>query len=174
VVTIREFRAGDEPVLWTLSVLPNVGATGDPGMTLALPAAAAAPTQFGDLADVTASFTTAGGAFLVAEHRGHLVGMGGFRPNPQGQAEVLRVRVHPAMRRAGVGRALMAALESRAHERGLPEMFLDTATNQSEAMAFYQALGYREIGRQTRPEWSWTLVYFVKPLSSPLATGTRA
>ena len=163
---IREFRAGDEPVLWTLSVLPNVGATGDPEMTLALPPAVAAPTQFGDLADVTTSFTLAGGAFLVAEHDGHLVGMGGFRPNRHGRAEVLRVRVHPAVRRAGVGRALMAGLASRARERGLTAMFLDTATNQPEAMAFYRALGYREIGRQTRSDWSWTLVYFVKPLHS--------
>jgi hypothetical protein len=61
----------------------------------------------------------------------------------------------------------MAGLESRPRECGLTAMFLDTATNQPEAMAFYRALGYREIGWQTRPDWSWTLVYSVKPLPRP-------
>ncbi|MEV6521963.1 GNAT family N-acetyltransferase [Longispora sp. NPDC051575] len=160
MVTIRGFQDADAPLVWTLSTLPNVGATADASMPLALEPAAGPPAAFDDLADVRASF--AGGDFLVAEHDGHLVGMGGFVPNADGQAEVLRVRVHPATRRQGVGRALMAALEDRAAASGLREMFLDTATNQPEAVAFYQGLGYREIGRETRPEWTWTLVYFTK------------
>jgi ribosomal protein S18 acetylase RimI-like enzyme len=164
VVTIREFCDADAAVLWTLSVLPNIGFTADPTMPLALPAADAAPSGFPDLADVHAAFTHVGGLFLVAEHDGHLVGMGGFRPNPNGQAEVLRVRTHPAMRRRGIGRSLMTELETRAREQGLAEMFLDTATNQPEAVSFYQSLGYHEVGRETHPEWSWTLVYFIKPL----------
>jgi hypothetical protein len=48
----------------------------------------------------------------------------------------------------------------------LAEMFLDTATNQPEAMAFYQHLGYREIGRRHKPGWSWTLVDYVKTESA--------
>jgi len=31
----------------------------------------------------------------------------------------------------------------------------DTATNQPGAMAFYAALGYREVRRKSRPDWSW-------------------
>lgn len=165
MTTIREYLPRDAPVLWTLSTLPNIGETAVPSAPLDLPAAPAAPIQFADLADISANFITPGGAFLVAEHDGHLVGMGGFRPNARGQAEVLRVRVHPALRRVGVGRALMEDLEARAAARGLSEMFLDTATNMPEAMAFYQALGYRETGRETRPEWSWTLVYYIKQLA---------
>ena len=164
MVNIREFRDADAPVLWTLSALPNIGFTADPAMPLDLPAADSPPPGFPDLADVQAAFTYAGGLFLVAEHDGHLVGMGGFRPNAKGQAEVLRVRTHPATRRRGIGQSLMSALETRAREQGLAEMFLDTATNQPEAVAFYRSLGYHEIGRETRPEWSWTLIYYVKPL----------
>jgi ribosomal protein S18 acetylase RimI-like enzyme len=165
VVTVREFRERDAGVLWTLSVLPNIGFTAAPTVPLALPAADAAPSSFPDLSDVHVAFTQVGGLFLVAEHEGHLVGMGGFRPNAKSQAEVLRVRTHPATRRCGVGRSLMAGLETQAREQGLAEMFLDTATNQPEAVAFYRSLGYEETGRETRPEWSWTLVYFIKPLS---------
>jgi ribosomal protein S18 acetylase RimI-like enzyme len=58
----------------------------------------------------------------------------------------------------------MTGLESRARDHGYTEMFLDTAANQPEAVAFYQALGYHEAGRETRPQWSWTLIYFTKPL----------
>ncbi|MBR7835566.1 GNAT family N-acetyltransferase [Actinospica durhamensis] len=166
MTTIREFDPRDAPVLWTLSTLPNVGETADASVPLDLPAAAAAPIEFADLADITAGFIRPGGVFLVAEHRGHLVGMGGFRPNARGQAEVLRVRVHPAARRLGIGRALMEDLEIRATAGGFQEMFLDTATNMPEAMAFYQALGYRETGRETQPDWTWTLVYYTKQLST--------
>jgi ribosomal protein S18 acetylase RimI-like enzyme len=54
------------------------------------------------------------------------------------------------------------ALERRAVELGFAEVHLDTATNQPEAVAFYEALGYRRVGEETRPEWAWTLVYFTK------------
>lgn len=165
VTTIREFHPGDAPALWTLSTLPNVGHTADVTVPIELPAASAAPVQFADLADIPANFILLGGVFLVAEHHGHPVGMGGFRPNARGQAEVLRVRIHPALRRTGIGRALMEDLEIRAAGHGFHEMFLDTATNMPEAMAFYEALGYQEMGRETRSDWSWTLVYYTKQLA---------
>ena len=162
MVGIREFRDEDAPILWALNSLPNIGATADPDVPLRLLPAAEPPVGFPDLADVRGCFVDVGGDFLVAELGGCIVGMGGIRPNPAGQAEVLRIRVHPAARRRGVGRELMAALEKRANELGLPEMHLDTATNQPEAIAFYRSLGYREIGREHQPSWSWTLVYFAK------------
>ncbi|WP_018348054.1 GNAT family N-acetyltransferase [Longispora albida] len=166
MVIVRDFRAADAPVLWTLSTLPNIGATADPDRPLALPPAAEAPAAFSDLADIPGEFD----AFVVAEYEGHIVGMGGFARNDQGQAEVYRVRVHPATRRLGVGRAVMAGLESRAAELGLTEMYLDTATNQPEAVAFYRGLGYEELGTETRPEWTWTLVYFRKVLTAYSST----
>ena len=58
----------------------------------------------------------------------------------------------------------MEALETRALELGVRELHLDTATNQPEAVAFYRGIGYEEVRQEARPEWSWTLVYFVKSL----------
>jgi ribosomal protein S18 acetylase RimI-like enzyme len=164
VISIRAFREEDSPLLWTLSILPNIGHTADPQVPLPLPPAVEPPASSPDLADVCLNFHRAGGDFLIGMFDGHLVGMGGVRPNDRGQAEVLRVRVHPAVRRRGVGRALMTALEARAAQLRLVEMHLDTATNQPEAMAFYRRLGYREVGREHQPGWSWTLVYLVKSL----------
>jgi N-acetylglutamate synthase-like GNAT family acetyltransferase len=161
---VRRFRRGDGPTLWTLNNLPNVGSTTDTSLPLALPRAALPPPEFPDLANIEESFIAAGGDFFVAEQNGHLVGMAGLRGNAKGQAEVLRVRVHPAVRRFGIGRALMEAVEHRAAQLGYQETFLDTATNQPDAVAFYDALGYREVGRESRPDWRWTLVYFAKQL----------
>jgi ribosomal protein S18 acetylase RimI-like enzyme len=58
----------------------------------------------------------------------------------------------------------MRELETRAVALGLSSLHLDTADNQPDALAFYRALGYQETGRETQPDWSWTLVYFVKQL----------
>jgi ribosomal protein S18 acetylase RimI-like enzyme len=151
-------------VLWALNALPNIGETADPAVPVPLPAATRAPATFPDLADIDTTFLAVGGEFLVVELDGHLVGMGGFRPDADGGAEVLRVRVHPATRRRGIGRALMSELERCAVAGGLRSLHLDTATNQPEAMAFYRALGYREVGRERQPDWTWTLVYYVKSL----------
>ncbi|GIM95464.1 GNAT family N-acetyltransferase [Paractinoplanes toevensis] len=169
MLTVRRFRDTDAGVLWALNALPNIGETADPAVPIPLPAAAEAPANFPDLADIEGTFLATGGEFLVVELDGHVVGMGGYRPDAGERAEVLRVRVHPATRRRGIGRALMAELERRATADGLRSMHLDTATNQPAAMAFYQDLGYREVGREHQPGWTWTLVYYVKSLSDVTA-----
>ncbi len=160
MLVVRPVTADDRPVIWALNALPNVGATRDDDCPLDLPPAADPPTSFPDLATVPESFTDAGGEFLVVTDGPHLVGMGGLRPTGDGRAEVQRVRVHPARRRLGVGTLLMQSLEAAAAARGLRELHLDTASNQPEAVAFYGALGYERTGTETRPEWSWTLVFF--------------
>lgn len=121
---------------------------------------------FSDLADPDSTFTSVGGELLVVELNGSIAAMGGFRPMAQmpERAEILRVRVHPAKRRLGLGAAIMTRLESDAARRGFRQAWLDTATNQPEAMAFYLSLGYREQGRETRARWDWTLVYYLKDL----------
>jgi ribosomal protein S18 acetylase RimI-like enzyme len=162
MITTRQARRADQPRLWALNSLPNIGSTGDPLLPIHPPVPHRQPPAFPDLADVEGSFIDRGGDFIVAEDGDQVVGMGGYRPNNLRQAEVLRVRVHPAVRRRGVGRAVMAELEARAATAGFTEMHLDTATNQPEAVRFYESLGYREVGRETHPEWHWTLVYFSK------------
>jgi ribosomal protein S18 acetylase RimI-like enzyme len=162
VVTARRARNEDTPWLWALNNVPNIGSTADPTTPLKLLIPDGPPPSFPDLADVEANFLRAGGDFVVVQEKDAIVGMGGFRPRLDGRAEMLRVRVHPARRRLGIGRELVSELERRALDAGFFGIHLDTATNQPEAVAFYQALGYREVGRESRPAWSWTLVYFVK------------
>jgi ribosomal protein S18 acetylase RimI-like enzyme len=58
----------------------------------------------------------------------------------------------------------MSALELRARELGFEELHLDTTVEQPEAIAFYRALGYSEVGRELFPNWE--LIYFTKPVLS--------
>ena len=89
--------------MWALNALPNIGETADPSVPLDLGTPDSPPAAFPDLADVTSTFIDAGGDFIVATHDGHLVGMGGYRPADEQTVEILRVRVHPAMRRKAWG-----------------------------------------------------------------------
>ena len=162
MATTRRARREDTPRLWALNDIPNIGRTADQTQPIHLPIPDGPPSAFPDLADVEANFVQAGGDFIVVGQDDAIVGMGGFRPRPDGRAEMLRVRVHPARRRLGIGRALVFELEKRTQDMGFVGVHLDTATNQPEAVDFYRALEYREVGRESRPEWSWTLVYFTK------------
>jgi ribosomal protein S18 acetylase RimI-like enzyme len=167
MLTIRRVESRDLPVVWALSVLPNVGETADRSIAFPLPPTETIPTNaFADLGDPDRTFTAAGGELIVAELDGHIAAMGGFRPviEVPDRVEILRVRVHPARRRLGLGTAVMNTLETTAAARGYRQAWLDTASNQPEAMAFYRSLGYQESRRETRPEWHWTLVFYLKDL----------
>jgi GNAT superfamily N-acetyltransferase len=50
--------------------------------------------------------------------------------------------VHPRWRRRGIGRLLMAQLESAAWEAGHRDLWLETHTAWEAAVKFYQSLGY--------------------------------
>lgn len=167
VTAVRRATTQDSARIWALNNLPNVGWTSDPTLPLELESPPGPPEAFPDLENVQQSFVAIGGDFfVVVDDQDHVLGMGGFKPASPDAVEVLRVRVHPATRRRGIGRMLMARIEERAFELGYGATTLDTATNQPEAVAFYEGLGYRELRRESRPEWTWTLVYFEKVLGS--------
>lgn len=165
-MVLRRADAADASRLCALNGLPNVGYTADPTLPLAAPEPVDGAGAFPDLSDVAATFVGIGGEFLVVEQEGYVVGMGGYKPTAPDSVEILRVRVHPAMRRRGVGRVLMRGLEEQAHMASFRRAHLDTADNQPEALAFYQGLGYTEVRRETQPDWNWTLVFFEMALQA--------
>jgi ribosomal protein S18 acetylase RimI-like enzyme len=61
-------------------------------------------------------------------------------PSKRHHAEVSKVLVDPAFRRAGVARALMREIELRAAQEGRWLLTLDTAGDAAEAL--YRSLGY--------------------------------
>jgi N-acetylglutamate synthase-like GNAT family acetyltransferase len=76
----------------------------------------------------------------------HVVGYGGLEG--KGADRLLRsVIVHPDRRSAGVGRAIVAALEQEARELGVLRLHLLTTT----AAPFFRAMSYAAASRDTAP-----------------------
>jgi GNAT superfamily N-acetyltransferase len=85
------------------------------------------------------------GAFLVAYLDGVPVGAGGWRSHGEGTAELKRMYTDPGVRKRGVARAVLAAIEESARAAGRTRMILECGWKQPEAIAFYQANGYERI-----------------------------
>lgn len=56
--------------------------------------------------------------------------------------EVKRMYVAPAARGEGLGRAILARIESEAERQGLRVMRLETGNRQTEALSLYRSAGY--------------------------------
>ena len=82
------------------------------------------------------------GCFLLAVVDGIPVGCGGFRRLDRRRAEIKRMYLDPAVRGRGMGRVLLADLEIRAGMAGYCEVWLETGTEQPEAIALYVSSGY--------------------------------
>jgi GNAT superfamily N-acetyltransferase len=90
-------------------------------------------------------FRPPAGLFLVAEVDGVPAGCGAWRVHGPGVVEVKRVYVEPAFRRRGLAELLMAALETSAARAGHGAVVLNCGDRQPEALALYEAGGYRPV-----------------------------
>ena len=166
MIEVRPFEPDDLPALWALAHLPDSGVTEDLTVPVPLAPRRTPPTGPADLVDPESEVVARGGRLFVATRDGHVVGVGGLRPvhhRPR-LGRVVRLRVHPAVRRAGAGRALMEAVQDFARRRGLTDLLLDVGDHQPEALAFYRALGWSETWREPGPEWHWQTVWFHRSL----------
>jgi DNA-binding MarR family transcriptional regulator/GNAT superfamily N-acetyltransferase len=90
--------------------------------------------------------TPPAGLLLVATLHAEPVGCGGLKLHPDGgTAEVKRMWVSPTVRGLGLGRRLLAELETRAATLGVRTLRLDTNRALTEAIGLYRAAGYREV-----------------------------
>lgn len=104
------------------------------------------------------------GEFLVGEIEDEVVAIGGFRPVNERTVELKRLRVRPDCWRRGYSRALVAALEDRARERGYERVVLHTSDQLTAAQSLYRNVGYWETSRERHAEADMELVYFEKRL----------
>lgn len=85
-----------------------------------------------------------GGLFLVATRPDvhDAVGCVGLSVVGPGVGEVRRLHVDASFRGRGLGRALMAAVESHADGLGITTLRLDTRRDLVESQALYRSIGY--------------------------------
>jgi putative acetyltransferase len=104
------------------------------------------PAEFNYLLDI-ASLKAPGVSFHVARDTGGaLLGFGAVVLQEDGWAEIKRMYIDPAARGRGVGRAVLAALETHARARGAWRSRLETGNQQPPALALYRSFGYAECG----------------------------
>lgn len=84
------------------------------------------------------------GEFWVVETQGHLVGTGGYYPIAKGPkaVEIRKMYLLPTVRRQGLGRYLLAALEDTIQQRGYEHIWIETASVLWEAVKLYESAGY--------------------------------
>jgi putative acetyltransferase len=85
------------------------------------------------------------GAFLVVYTGTVAVGCGAIRRLDGETAEIKRMYVAPSARGQGIGRALLASLESEARSLGVKRLVLETGARQPEAIALYARAGFQRI-----------------------------
>ena len=91
-----------------------------------------------------APFVEPAGVFLVVELDGASVGCGGIRSLGGSRFEVKHLWLQPAAQGRGLGRALLAELESRARQLGATELVLDTNASLEAAGRLYLSSGYTD------------------------------
>ena len=110
-----------------------------------------------------AELTPPAGLLLVATVAGKPAGCGALKFHPDdGIAEVKRMWISPAVRGLGLGRRLLAELETQAARHGARRLRLETNRNLTEAIALYRAAGYREVAAFNDENYAHH--WFEKPL----------
>lgn len=92
-----------------------------------------------------ATFTEPNGTFLIAREFGEELGCGGVRSLGEGRFEIKHLWVRPLARGRGLGRRLLARLESKAIALGASELVLDTNASLEAAGGLYRSSGYENI-----------------------------
>jgi GNAT superfamily N-acetyltransferase len=92
-----------------------------------------------------AAFVPPVGDFLVLLRDGVAIAGGAFMSHDDETVEIKRVWSHPELRRQGLARRIMAALEERAAALGYTRAYLTTGYLQPEAIALYRTLGFRPL-----------------------------
>ena len=102
-----------------------------------------------DLAAMIRDRQAAGHGFLVAERQGQVVGFASYAQfrGGVGYARTMEhtIILSPAAQGAGLGRALMAALEDHARTGGAHSLIAGVSAENPAGRAFHAAIGFAEI-----------------------------
>lgn len=100
-----------------------------------------------DLNDIQTSYIDSGGAFIVVEADGKLVGTGALLSEGEGVARIVRVSVAKDYRRGGLGREITDYLVMLARQMGCAKIVVETTDTWEPAIRLYQSYGFVEVAR---------------------------
>ncbi len=106
--------------------------------------------------------TAFNGVFLIARRNGAPVACGGVLVMDEAMCELRRVYALPEERGTGLARSLMAELERAASELGMSRIALETGDRQTRAIAFYEALGYKQVPLYGEHVGKWWAICYEK------------
>ena len=98
-----------------------------------------------DLNDIQGSYLAVGNDFYVALVGGQVVGTVGLLFEP-GRARIVRMSVAKLHRKQGIATALLNKCMAAARKGGLPELVAFTEPHWSDAVGFYTASGFKQLG----------------------------
>jgi GNAT superfamily N-acetyltransferase len=119
-----------------------------------------------------AVFDPPDGLFALVVADGRPIGCGGFRRLGPDQAELKRMYVAPSHRGKAAGRLLLGFLEEQALGVGYKDMWLETGTEQPEAISLYVSSGYLPVAPYGEFKDDPRCRSFTKALSHQLASGS--
>jgi ribosomal-protein-alanine N-acetyltransferase len=85
---------------------------------------------------------------FIEDEKGHALGLVFDLLLAGEEVEILTLGVHPARRRQGIARALLAELFVRAAAAGAKRVLLEVAADNWAAFRLYEDLGFRTIGQR--------------------------
>ncbi|EGZ09780.1 hypothetical protein PHYSODRAFT_523496 [Phytophthora sojae] len=110
-----------------------------------------------DLADIQANLVAPGGNFWVAvgttNGASKIVGIIALYRRSEAVGEVKCVYVDQSCQRMGVGRKLIAQLESWSRQNGIKSLFLTINAANEKSHGFYNALGYSMVDEEDLYIW---------------------
>lgn len=119
-----------------------------------------------DITAIAAEYIDNEGDFLVGLLDGEIVAMGGYDPEDEETAEVLRMRVHPEYQGEGYGGRLLLEIEDRIQSNGFTHAVLYTNEKLRAARGLYEKHGYEETARETIEATGDEFVHYRKRLTA--------
>jgi len=95
------------------------------------------------LLDIERKLSVKDDLFLIAEQDGEIIGsvMGGYDGH---RGWINYLAVSPTIRKQGIGRQLMHAVEQRLLQKGCPKINLQIRKGNDTVIAFYEAIGFSD------------------------------